>query len=95
MRGALWVRKFGYLGIREILVDRTSARLSVHTTGIVVVQNNGKKVCCTCKFVFLLLRSINFVAVRIAVAVYDITRFFLYFFFRKYLVSESFVFSSG
>ena len=80
MRGALWVRKFGYLGIREILVDRMSACLSVHTTGIVVVQNSGKKVCCTCKFVFFLLRFINFVAVLIAVAVYDITRFFIIFF---------------
>ena len=40
--------------------------------GIVVVQNNGKemfkKVCCTYTF-FLLIKSIDFVAVVVAVAV--------------------------
>ena len=61
--------------------DRTSAYLSVHPTGFVVVQNNGKKVCRTCKFVFFLLRFIDFVAILIAFAVYHMTRFFIFFFF--------------
>ena len=49
--------------------------------GIVDVQNNGKekykKVCCMCKFVpLLLIRSIDFVAVVIAVAVQHYTILF-------------------
>ena len=42
---------------------------------MLVVQNNGKemykKVCCRCKFIFLLITSIDFVAVFIAVVLHD------------------------
>ena len=72
----------------------------MQNNGIVVVQNNGKemyqKVCGTCKFFFLfffflLIRSIDFAAVLIAVAVYHRT---ILFFVYKY-INESFAFSPG
>ena len=67
---------------------------------VLVVQNNGeemyKKVCCTCKVVFLLIRSIVVVFYRSRCfhLVLSITRFCIL--FQKTInIKESFAFSPG
>ena len=61
-----------FLDKKKLSVTR-KFHVSLVQNGIVVVRNNGeglyKKVCCTCIFFFVLIRSNDFVAVLITVAV--------------------------